>query len=204
MKSCAGRELAWPLLLREKPGSGHPKIICFIQSDAIKHSHTQLGTTCATSGEEGHLRIQWSGNKSLLSFFLVCDRNDCNCVSTVMRTYERLLWTRSNLINSFAVCPDYSSLICGGGGKLDKKTNGGAAFEYFPFSECRSEADAATLELWNNRPGTVRSAESLKAQLLKQQPLFSFIFDLNEILFQVQRFIFLFVYYVLFLLSTLY
>lgn len=89
---------------------------------------------------------------------------------------------------SFAVCPDYSSLICGGGGKLDKKTDGGAAFEYFPFSECRSEADAATLELWNNRPGTVRSAESLKTQLLKQQPLFKFIFDLNEILFQVQRF----------------
>lgn len=99
------------------------------------------------------------------------------------------------------MCPDYSSLICGGGGKLDKKTDGGAAFEYFPFSECRSEADAATLELWNNRPGTVRSAESLKTQLLKQQPLFSFIFDLNEILFQVQRFFFLFVYYVLFFIK---
>lgn len=40
-----------PLVLSEKRGSGHPKIICFIRSDAIKHkSVSQLGTTCARWG----------------------------------------------------------------------------------------------------------------------------------------------------------
>lgn len=128
-------------------------------------TQSPLGTTCATSGEGRTLEdsAEWKEINPFCLLLWSVTEATATVFLQFMRTCERLLRPRSDLINSFAVLSDIYSLICGGGGgKQDKETDGGAAFEYFPFSECRSEADAATLELWNSRPGTIRSAESLK------------------------------------------
>lgn len=176
MKSCAGRELARPLLQARETRIRTPEDN-LLYPEWRNQTQSQLGTTCATSGEGGHSRIQWSGNKSLLPFFWSVPETTA---IVFLRSWELMNGSRELAATLSTVLPCVqmiSSLICGRWREAGRKRpTEELLLNIFLFPpatpECRSEADAATLELWNSRPGTVASAESLKTQLLKQQPLF--------------------------------
>lgn len=95
-------------------------------------TQSQLGTTCATSGEEGHSRIQWSANKSLLPFFWSVPETTAIVFLESWELMNGSCELAATLSTVLPCVQIISSLICGGGGKLGKETDGGAAFEYFP------------------------------------------------------------------------
>lgn len=148
MKSCAGRELARPLLQRGKPGSGHPKIICFIQSDAIKHSHNWVQ------------RVQHQGRKDTRGFSGVQINPFCLSSGLFQKRLQLCFYSLENWwtapVNSprpyqqfCRVSRLFPVLFVAVEGSWGKRPTEELLLNIFlspPPPECRLEADAATLE----------------------------------------------------------